>query len=244
MGPMLPELVAAPTGRARSAGFDLSCDPSVGGLLAVLAAHLPAGSRILELGTGAGVGTAWIVSGLLPRTDVSVTTVEQDAQTAQLAAHGSWPAFTDLRRGDALAVLREGGGFDLIFADAPGGKHEGLDLTIAALNPRGLLCRRRHDPDPAMARRVAGETGQSPAGPPGQSAAHLGRADLRLGGHRLRSQRIARVSLVAPIQDHGRTSPPAAGRSARPATLPTSGPNALAGPRNSGRSICCDQLSA
>jgi demethylmenaquinone methyltransferase/2-methoxy-6-polyprenyl-1,4-benzoquinol methylase len=139
MEPMLPELVAAATGRARSAGFDLSCDPSVGGLLAVLAAHLPAGSRILELGTGAGVGTAWIVSGLLPRTDVTVTTVERDPRTAQLAAQGSWPAFTDLRRGDALAVLRESGGFDLIFADAQGGKHEGLDLTIAALNPRGLL---------------------------------------------------------------------------------------------------------
>ncbi len=135
----MPELVAAATGRARSAGFDLSCEPAVGGLLAVLAAHLPGGSRILELGTGAGVGTAWIVSGLLPRTDVTVTTVEQDPQTAQLAGQGSWPAFTDLRRGDALDVLREGGGFDLIFADAPGGKHEGLDLTIAALNPRGLL---------------------------------------------------------------------------------------------------------
>jgi predicted O-methyltransferase YrrM len=139
MEPMVPQLVAAATGRARSAGFDLSCEPAVGGLLAVLAAHLPTGSRILELGTGAGVSTAWIVSGLLPRTDVTVTTVEQDPQTAELAAQGSWPAFTDLRRGDALAVLREGGGFDLIFADAPGGKHEGLDLTIAALNPRGLL---------------------------------------------------------------------------------------------------------
>jgi predicted O-methyltransferase YrrM len=139
MEPMVPELVAAATGRARSVGFDLSCEPAVGGLLAVLAAHLPGGSRILELGTGAGVGTAWLVSGLLPRTDVTVTTVEHDPQTAQLAAQGSWPGFTDLRRGDALDVLREGGGFDLIFADAPGGKHEGLDLTIAALNPRGLL---------------------------------------------------------------------------------------------------------
>ena len=139
MEPMVPELVAAAAGRARSAGFDLSCEPAVGGLLAVLAAHQPAGSRILELGTGAGVGTAWIVSGLLPRTDVTVTTVEQDPQTARLAGQGSWPAFTDLRHGDALDVLREGGGFDLIFADAPGGKHEGLDLTIAALNPGGLL---------------------------------------------------------------------------------------------------------
>ncbi len=139
MEPMVPERVAAATGRARSAGFDLSCEPAVGGLLAVLAAHLPGGSRILELGTGAGMGTAWLVSGLLPRTDVTVTTVEHDPQTAQLAAQGSWPGFTDLRRGDALDVLREGGGFDLIFADAPGGKHEGLDLTIAALNPAACL---------------------------------------------------------------------------------------------------------
>ena len=31
------------------------------------------------------------------------------------------------------------GAFDLIFADAQGGKAEGLDLTIAALRPRGIL---------------------------------------------------------------------------------------------------------
>jgi demethylmenaquinone methyltransferase/2-methoxy-6-polyprenyl-1,4-benzoquinol methylase len=135
----MPELVAAAAGRAGSAGFELSCDPAVGGLLAVLAAHLPAGSRVLELGTGAGVGTAWIASGLLSRTDVTVTTVEGDPDTARLARQGSWPGFVELREGDALDVLREGATFDLIFADAPGGKHEGLGLTIAALNPRGLL---------------------------------------------------------------------------------------------------------
>jgi demethylmenaquinone methyltransferase/2-methoxy-6-polyprenyl-1,4-benzoquinol methylase len=139
MEPMLPDLVAAATDRARSAGFRMSCNPAVGGLLAVLAAHLPSGSRVLELGTGTGVGTAWIVSGLLPRTDVTVTTAERDQQTARLAAQGSWPGFVDLRRGDALDVLHEGGTFDMIFADAEGGKWEGLDLTIAALNPGGLL---------------------------------------------------------------------------------------------------------
>jgi demethylmenaquinone methyltransferase/2-methoxy-6-polyprenyl-1,4-benzoquinol methylase len=36
-------------------------------------------------------------------------------------------------------VLGEGGQFDLIFADAQGGKTEGLDRTIAALAPHGLL---------------------------------------------------------------------------------------------------------
>jgi predicted O-methyltransferase YrrM len=78
----VPPLVAAATARASQAGFPMSCDPAVGRLLTVLAAHLPEGARMLELGTGAGVGAAWIVSGLLPRTDVTVTSVESDPGTA------------------------------------------------------------------------------------------------------------------------------------------------------------------
>src|ERR1700740_1799387 len=110
----VPPLVAAAVARARQAGFLMSCDHAVGRLLAVLAAHLPAGARVLELGTGTGVGTVWIVSGLLPRTDVTVTSVEKDPGTATVAASGDWPSFVDLRRGDALEVLTEGGTFDLI----------------------------------------------------------------------------------------------------------------------------------
>ncbi len=135
----MPELVAAAAGRACSAGFRLSCEPAVGQLLAVLAAHLPAGARVLELGTGAGVGTAWIAGGLLPRTDVTVTTIERDPQMAALAARGAWPQFVDLRVGDALEVPGEAQAFDLIFADAQAGKWIGLDQTIAALRPHGLL---------------------------------------------------------------------------------------------------------
>jgi hypothetical protein len=40
---------------------------------------------------------------------------------------------------DALDVLDERGGYDLIFADAQDGKWTGLDRTIAALSPGGLL---------------------------------------------------------------------------------------------------------
>lgn len=36
-------------------------------------------------------------------------------------------------------MLGEAGAFDLIFADAQGGKWIGLDRTIAALRPHGLL---------------------------------------------------------------------------------------------------------
>ena len=135
----VPPLVAQALARARQHGFAMSCEPAVGQLLAVLAAHLPAGARVLELGTGTGVGTAWIVSGLLPRTDVSVVSVEKDPATAATAASGDWPPFADLRCRDALEALGAGETFDLIFADAPGGKWEGLDRTIAALGPHGLL---------------------------------------------------------------------------------------------------------
>jgi predicted O-methyltransferase YrrM len=139
MDEQTPPLVQQAMDRARESGFPYSCEPEVGRLLATLAAHLPAGARVLELGTGTGVGTAWITSALLPRTNVTVLSVEKDPGTAALAARGDWPAFVELRRADALAVLGGAGQFDLIFADAQGGKTEGLDRTIAALAPRGLL---------------------------------------------------------------------------------------------------------
>lgn len=135
----VPPLVAAAASRAREAGFPMSCDPATGRLLAVLAAHLPARAKVLELGTGAGVGTGWITSGLLPRTDVAVITVESDRRMADLAARGEWPSFVGLRYGGALGLLAEGGSYDLIFADAPDGKWHGLDRTVAALGPHGML---------------------------------------------------------------------------------------------------------
>ena len=50
----MPWLVREATARARREGFSLSCDPAVGRLLAVLAACLPAGARVLELAPAPG----------------------------------------------------------------------------------------------------------------------------------------------------------------------------------------------
>ena len=121
----VPPLVAAATARARQAGFPMSCHPAVGRLLAVLAAHLPEGARVLELGTGTGVGTAWMVSGLMPRTDVSVTSVEKDPGTAAAAAGGYWPPFVSLRCDDALDVLKPRLGNEVIGPVALGA-HRGV----------------------------------------------------------------------------------------------------------------------
>src|ERR1700749_3315674 len=107
----LPEPVRLATERADRAGFTMSCDPGTGLLLAVLAAAVPANGRVLELGTGTGVGTAWIAHGLEGRADVEVITVEIDPATAALAAQYSWPSWVTFRTGEALEVARTAGRF-------------------------------------------------------------------------------------------------------------------------------------
>jgi demethylmenaquinone methyltransferase/2-methoxy-6-polyprenyl-1,4-benzoquinol methylase len=135
----VPETVEQATRAAAAAGFAPSCDPGAGRLLSVLAAAVPRRGTILELGTGAGVGLAWIVAGLGGRIDVRVVSVELDPEVAGVAARNGWPDFVQLETGDALEVLRGSNRWDLIFADAPGGKWYGLDETIDALEPGGVL---------------------------------------------------------------------------------------------------------
>lgn len=136
---MEPQTVVDALARARSAGFVMSSAPDVGRLLGVLAAAVPPNGRILELGTGCGVGLAWIVDGLGGRVDVEVVSVESDPDVAPVALSGRWPTFVTVVIGDALDALADRGTFDLVFADAEGGKWEGLDRTIAALRPGGHL---------------------------------------------------------------------------------------------------------
>jgi demethylmenaquinone methyltransferase/2-methoxy-6-polyprenyl-1,4-benzoquinol methylase len=136
---VLPERVERATARGVEAGFTMSCDPSVGRLLSVLAAATPPNGRILELGTGCGVGLAWIVDGLAGRADVEVTSIEFDHAVAEVARRSDWPRSVSIVEADAVEVFPSLGGFDLVFADAQGGKWDRLDLTIAAVRPRGVL---------------------------------------------------------------------------------------------------------
>ena len=132
-------LVDSARERARAAGFQLSSENDVGRLLAVLAAATLADGRILELGTGVGVGLAWLVTGLGQRTDVGVVSVERDPDLVDRARAERWPEYVSLHCADALDFLDRVGHFDLIFADAEGGKTEGIERTIGALRPGGLL---------------------------------------------------------------------------------------------------------
>jgi predicted O-methyltransferase YrrM len=134
-----PERVAEARARARGLGFELSSEPGVGALLAVLAAACPRDARICELGTGAGAGLAWIVHGLGEREDAHVFTVDTDQELLATVAIGGWPDYVEFICADGASAVRELTPLDLVFADAPGGKLEGLDGTIASLAPGGML---------------------------------------------------------------------------------------------------------
>src|SRR5437660_12510543 len=135
----VPATVEQATRAATAAGFSLSCDPGVGRLLSVLATAVKPGGAILELGTGAGVGVAWIVAGLAGRTDVRVVSIELDPELGAVATANEWPDYVQLEVGDARELLRPPERWDLIVADSPGGKWEGLNDTIEALEPGGVL---------------------------------------------------------------------------------------------------------
>lgn len=132
-------MVRAAHERAERLGFERSSEPEVGWLLAALSAAVPHQGRVLELGTGAGVGLAWLVHGLGERDDVEVITVESDPDLAAEVAAAGWPDGVRFEVGDGAELAGALGHFDLVFADAPGGKIFKLRRTIAALRPGGTL---------------------------------------------------------------------------------------------------------
>lgn len=134
-----PPAVAASRRRATDLGFRQSCNTDVGRLLAVLAGAVPRDGRILELGTGVGVGTAWITSGLGLRSDVEIVSVESDERLSDATRTWPWPPYVTMVTADGRDVLGALGTFDLVFADAAPIKYGHIEAVLAALRPRGLL---------------------------------------------------------------------------------------------------------
>ncbi|MFB7944366.1 O-methyltransferase [Kitasatospora phosalacinea] len=133
-----PAVLAAIAERCTALGFAMSCDPATGQLLRTLAAARP-GGRLLELGTGAGAGTSWLLSGM--DAGATLLSVELDAAVAAVAAEhlGADPRL-ELVVGDGAELIdaQAPGSFDLVFADTWPGKFHHLDQALDLLAPGGL----------------------------------------------------------------------------------------------------------
>jgi predicted O-methyltransferase YrrM len=135
----LPDIVRLAYARADTLDFPLSSEPVVGQLLSTLACAVPPNGRILELGTGAGVGVAWLVHGLSSREDVKLISVDTDPSLHEVVSSELWPSYVKFELVDGAKYVDNAGQFDLIFADAAGGKLENLEGSIAALRLGGVL---------------------------------------------------------------------------------------------------------
>ena len=135
--PSEPSALAALETAAAELGFAMSSDRPTGALLRTLAASKP-GGRLLELGTGAGLGTAWLLDGM----DAAATLITVDSNATLSAAaqrHLAHDPRVRFHVDDGGALLndlaRRGERYDLIFADTWPGKFTHLDLALSLLAP-------------------------------------------------------------------------------------------------------------
>lgn len=119
-------------------GFKMASDILTCSLLRTLAASKPSG-RFLELGTGTGLSTAWILDGM--NQDCTLTSIDNEPAFLSIAEQFLGH---DLR---LKLVLADGGEwiaqnkqhkFDYIFADTWPGKYLVLDEVLAMLNKGGF----------------------------------------------------------------------------------------------------------
>lgn len=119
-------------------GFSMASEPQVGSFLRALAAAKPGGS-FLELGTGTGIGTAWLLSGMDPTS--RLTSVDTDPKVSQIARrHLELDGRVTFHTADGAEFLDRAGdqSFDLIYADAWPGKFTHLDVALSLLKVGGI----------------------------------------------------------------------------------------------------------
>lgn len=133
-----PKAVPAIWADTRAAGFDMASDPLTCSLLRTLAASKPS-ARFLELGSGTGLSTAWLLDGM--DSESHLTTVDNDESLLSvLQRHlGADPRLKVVcSDGDDFLRSLRGQGFHFIFADTWAGKYRLLHETLELLNPAGL----------------------------------------------------------------------------------------------------------
>jgi predicted O-methyltransferase YrrM len=117
--------------------FNMASDLYTGSLLKTLACSKPSG-RFLELGTGTGLATSWIVAGM--DRNSSLTSIENNALLIDIAKKYTNDPRVEFVLADGYEWIKnyKDEKFDFIFADAMPGKYDLFDETMAMLKIGGL----------------------------------------------------------------------------------------------------------
>lgn len=133
--PELPDVVSRAFDVSRKAGYVSFCRNETGRLLAALAATRA--GTMAEFGTGCGVGTAWLRSGV--RGDARIITAELDAKLADAAAE----IFEDDPQVEVLSAdwstLLDKGPFSLLFLDSGEPTEVGVDSVADLVEAGGIV---------------------------------------------------------------------------------------------------------
>src|SRR5262245_35739536 len=133
-----PDALQAIAEAGAAIGFGMASEPKTGALISALAATKP-GGRLLELGTGTGIGTAWLLAGM--DAAARLDTVDSDPRVVGIARQqfGRDPRVTfHIADGGDFITRAPREAFDLVFADAWPGKFSYLEATLALLRVGGL----------------------------------------------------------------------------------------------------------
>jgi predicted O-methyltransferase YrrM len=133
--PDLPEVVHRAFAVSRKAGYVSFCRNETGRLLAALAATR--GGTLAEFGTGCGVGTAWLRSGV--RDEARIVTAELDPKLAKAAAE----IFEDDPQVEVVSAdwstLVDKGPFSLLFLDSGKPSAAGPDKVWDLVEEGGIV---------------------------------------------------------------------------------------------------------
>ncbi len=133
-----PSSISSIWADTRAAGFTMASDPMTCSLLRTLAAT-KAGGRFLELGSGTGLSTAWLLDGM--NSASHLTTVDNDESLLFiLRKHLGHDSRLTIVSSDGDKFLHSllGQRFDFIFADTWSGKYRLLEEALSLVKPSGL----------------------------------------------------------------------------------------------------------
>ncbi|MCR8644418.1 class I SAM-dependent methyltransferase [Paenibacillus sp. N1-5-1-14] len=132
-----PHVIQMIKEKAKELDFTMSCDQETGILLRALACS-KSSSNLLELGTGVGASTSWILEGM--DASSTLTSVEMNESFQGIARSCIQDERVNFILADGCIFIQENRDqqYDLIFADTWPGKYELLEETLQMVKPGGL----------------------------------------------------------------------------------------------------------